>query len=341
MMRALYTLTTLLMLTCAPGARAQAEHTVLSVATERLTALALNYQYYPQFARLGFGTPAEPWHPWFGALDMRALIYLPDYEPGVELEISPGMLLGTAFRGQHWKSAFDALASLDADGNSIVEGDEMRDLYLWVDFNSSGTLAIREDALLSAHRMFAGFDLRTAAEVVNGYARSGRLAPFSVLRRQGSRRHLLELSISGTFPSRDRAYLSYASVPNDAALDTESAFNGRWQWKVTNIDQWQDDTRPWGEEPSGQLLLAVTGKRISGVVQYVTSNSDHINLPLEGIVRGDEAEWTSVSPLGLTRSEVRLGGMFGRPVLSGRAWSNRNGKAREWTWEAIYEKQID
>jgi hypothetical protein len=151
----------------------------------------------------------------------------------------------------------------------------------------------------------------------------------------------MELTISGAFPSRHRAYLSYTSLAPRAAFNTGNAFNGEWRWKVTSIDEWQDDTEPWGEEPVGRLLLAVSGTRIDGVVQYVGAYSDHINLPLEGVVRGDEAQWTSVSPLGLTRSEVRLERMFGRPVLRAKAWSNRNGKVREWTWEAIYEQEID
>lgn len=37
---------------------------VLHVASERHTSLALNYAYFPQFARLGFGTPDAPWHSW-------------------------------------------------------------------------------------------------------------------------------------------------------------------------------------------------------------------------------------------------------------------------------------
>jgi hypothetical protein len=341
MMRARHTLAVLLALSWAAGARAQTEPTVLFVASERLTALALHHPEFPAFAQLGFGTAGEPWHPWFGAAEMRALLYLPGYEPGGDLDLAPGMFVGNGFAGERWSSAFEALASFDSNGNRIVEGEEMRDLYLWVDYDSSGSLATREDALRAAREGYAGFDLRVEARAVEGEARTGRLAAFSGLRRKGFRSHLLELTIDGAFPTRDRAVLSHASLPIGTALSPDDALNGQWRWKPGNIDAWQDDTRPWGDDAGGTLLLAVTGTRIRGVVQYVGAHLDHINLPLEGVVRGEEAEWTSVSPLGLTRSTVRLEHLFGRPVLRGRAFSNRNGKVREWTWSATYERPID
>ena len=43
----------------------------------------------------------------------------------------------------------------------------------------------------------------------------------------------------------------------------------------------------------------------------------------------------------LARSEVRLESLYGRPVLRARTWSNRNGKLREWTWEARHDGPIE
>ncbi len=317
------------------GARAQSDATVLFVGSERLTALALSHQHFPQFARVGFGTSAKPWHAWFGGLEMCAIVYLPSYVPGAKVDLDAKMLLGNTFRGQRWDNAYAALASLDTDGNGIVEDEEIRDLYMWVDFNGDGTLVAREDALVSMRKKFAGIDLRAAAKPFAGSARTGLLAPFSVIERRGGRRHLLELKLGETFSSRDSAYLSYA-VP-----DTRNALTGYWRWSITNADQWKDATRPWGKDAGGQLLLAVTGNQIKGMLQYVGPYGDRINLPLNGVVRGTAAQWVSASPMGLTRSELRLEQVFGRPVLRGTAWSNRNGKLREWTWEATYDKPID
>jgi hypothetical protein len=323
------------------GARAQSDATVLYIGNERLTALALGHPHFPQFARVGFGTPAKPWHAWFGGTEMCAILYLPSYVPGAKVDIDAKTLLGNTFRGQRWDNAYAALASFDTDGNGIVEGDELRDLYMWVDINGDGTLATREDTLVSMRKKFGGIDLRTAATPFGGTARSGRLAAFSVIERHGGRRHLLELKLGETFSSRDRAYLSYTAKGAPASPDNRHPFTGYWRWTMTNADQWKDPTRPWGKEAAGQLLLAASGDQISGLVQYVGPVGDRINLPLEGKVSGTAAQWVSASPMGLTRSEVRLEQVFGHPVLRGTAWSNRNGKVREWSWEATYEKPID
>jgi hypothetical protein len=321
-------------------ARAQPDASVLFISSERLTALALGHPHFPQFARVGFGTPAQPWHAWFGGPEMSAIIYLPSYVPGAKTDIDARMLLGNTFKGQRWDNAYAALASFDTDGNGVVEGDELRDLYMWVDFNGDGTLATREEALVSLRKRFAGIDLRTAAKPFEGAARSGLLAPFSLIERRGGRRHLLELKLGETFSSRDRAYLSY-TARGAASPDNRNPFTGYWRWSITNAEQWKDATRPWGKEAGGQLLLAANGNQISGLVQYTGPHGDRINLPLDGTLRGTAAQWVSSSPMGLTRSELRLEQVFGRPVLRGTAWSNRNGKIREWRWEATYEKPID
>ena len=299
------------------GARAQVDTTVLYISNERLTALALGHPHFPQFARVGFGTNAKPWHAWFGGTEMCAIVYLPSYLPGTKVDFDAKMLLGNNFKGQRWENAYAALAAFDTDGNGIVEGDELRDLYMWVDFNGDGTLATREDALVSLRKRFAGIDLRTLAKQFDGAVRTGRLAAFSVLERRGGRRHMLELKVGETFPSRDRAYLSYTAKGTAALPDARNPFTGFWRWTISNANQWKDATRPWGKEAAGQLLLAASGNQIHGLVQYVGPHNDRINLPLEGAVNGATAQWVSSSPMGLTRSELRLEQVFGRPVLRG------------------------
>ncbi|WP_089721662.1 hypothetical protein [Candidatus Entotheonella palauensis] len=126
---------------------------VLYVASERHTSLALNYAYFPQFARLGFGAPDTPWHPWFGSRELLALLYLPGYEMGQAFERSPRTMIGSRFDGKVWKSGFEALRQFDTDQNGVVEADELNDLYVWQDMNSSGTFDVgigqkRQDALI-------------------------------------------------------------------------------------------------------------------------------------------------------------------------------------------------
>ena len=314
--------------------------TVLHVAGERHTALALNYAYFPQFAQLGFGTPSKPWHPWFGTQDIWILLHLPDYQPGQPIEVMPSRVIGSRFRGQVWTSGFEALRSFDTDQNDIVERDELNDLYVWMDRDSSGTVAPGQGSILPCHRRFAGFDLRKRVQHKQGYARPGRLWPFAAIKRKAARSHLLELAVEGAFATQTLGYLSYTSTQSH---DPAHAFSGEWQWTITNAEEWGDNPPTWGQAqgPAGRLILAADGQTIRGVVQYLGRHADRINLPLEGRIADHQAEWTSVSPLGLTRSLVTLSQELGIPVLVGTAWSNRNGKLQRWMWKAYYEKRLE
>ena len=337
-------LTCALLWLCSAGLQAQTGPTVLFVATERLTDLALGYEHMRHVARLGLGTPARPWHTWFGGSpELQALVHLPGYQAGTPLRLQSTSLLGNRFAGKSWPDAFASLASFDEDGNGIVEGRELRDLYIWVDFDADGQLAKRDDSLRPASFYYTGFDLRTPSKTRAGHARQGRIKAFSVMVPYASRIHLLELELAANFASRLEAYLSSSERSDQAPqkADKSHPLNGSWRWKLTNPDQWTDATRPWGKEAGGELLLRTRQDRIEGVVQYTGPHEDRINLPLTGSWRDGRAQWTSVSPLGLTRSEVRLESLYGHTVLRARSFSNRNGKVREWTWEAYREQPLD
>jgi hypothetical protein len=312
--------------------------TVLHIATERHTSLALNYAYFPQFARWGFGTASKPWHPWFGTQELRVLLYLPDYQHGQAVAPSPSMIIGSRFGGKRWESGFDALRSFDTDQNGVVERDELNGLYVWVDSESTGELVAGRGEFFPCREQYTGFDLRRAAVMNRGYARSARQMTFAVLKRQSSSKHLLDLAIEGAFESEARGYLSYASV---SIYNPNHQLSGEWKWQITDHSAWTDPYTSWRDTASGRLILAVDGEQIHGVVQYVGHHADRINLPLAGQLSESQAEWTSVSPMGLTHSSVTLDREFATPVLRGTAWSNRNGKVQRWTWKAYYDKKIN
>lgn len=330
------------MLGCGAGVRAQQPPTLLFVATERLTDLVLGYEHFRQVARLGFGSPDKPWHTWYGGSpELQSLVYLPGYRPGAPVRLNASMVISNRFDGKTWTDAFAALASFDRDGNGIVEGPEMHDLWIWVDFNGNGELADRDDSLRPASFYYGGFDLRSSAASRAGHAREGRIRPFSVMVPYATRIHLLELGVAQSWSSRLRGYLPQLGARAADKSDASHPLAGRWRWKITNEAEWTDATRPWGPEAAGELLLAVRGNALHGVVQYAGPREDRINLPLKGVWRDGRAEWTSVSPLGLARSEVRLESLYGRPVLRGRSWSNRNGRISEWTWEARHDGPLE
>jgi len=248
------------------------------------------------------------------------------------------MIIGSRFGGKLWKSGFDALRSFDTDQNGVVERDELNSLYVWADSESTGELVAGRGEFFPCREQYAGFDLRRDAVMNRGYARSAWQMSFAVLKRQSSSKHLLDLAIEGAFESEARGYLSYASV---STYDPKHQLSGEWKWQITDHSAWADPYTSWRDTASGRLILAVDGVRIHGVVQYVGLYADRINLPLAGQLSESQAEWTSVSPMGLTHSSVTLDREFATPVLRGTAWSNRNGKAQRWTWKAYYEKRIE
>lgn len=328
----------------APG-MGEAGQTVLYIATERLSDITLGYRWLPTVAKLGYGTTTQPWHLWFGGAEVQALVYLPHlrgakpslHERSEVFQPQAGQIIGNRFQGKRWASGLAALASFDTDGNGVVEGDELQDLYVWFDLDGDGRVANRDDAMRPAGQHYLGFDLRAGARLRRGAAREGAVTPFAVMVPYGTRIHLLELQIPGSWASLDEAALSfYALKPSAPPLkpQTQHPLQGNWRWKITRPEQWTDATRPWGTEAAGRLMLWAEGGRVQGLVKTIGPHHDHINLPLEGQWRDGRAVWISVSPLGMTRSEVRLESFHGHPVLRGRSFSNRNGKVSEWTWEA-------
>ncbi|MBL8327636.1 MAG: hypothetical protein JNJ71_02220 [Rubrivivax sp.] len=332
---------TALLVTAGP-ARAQAGNTALYVATERLTDLVLGHPQALQVARLGFGTPQQPWHTWFGGSpELQNIVHLPGYRPGAPVKLEASAIIGQRFGGKVWSDAFAALASFDRDGDGIVEGAELKDLWIWIDFQGDGRIADRSDSLRPVSFYYGGFDLRPAARVRSGHARQGRIRAFSVMVPYGNRIHLLELDVSTTHASRLAGLLSTRPAVAFGPGEAAHPLQGRWRWALSNEAQWTDTTRPWGPEAGGLLLLSVSQGRVQGVVQTLGPHEDRINLPLQGSFSEGRGQWTSVSPLGLSRSEVRLESLYGQPVLRGRTWSNRNGKLSEWTWEARHDGPLE
>ncbi len=195
-----------------------------------------------------------------------------------------------------------------------MERGELRDLYLWRDDDGDGIVATDgfadvQRTLVPFAKGHAGFDLRRDAQIKAGYARKGRLALRAVIMRGKARVHLLDLPIQERFSQRYLGYLSYAGMPaatSSATTEpshTNPPWSGSWKWHISNASDWESEYQPWRDDLDGRLLLAVHGQTVRGVVQYVGRHGDLINLPLRGRTDGHVAQWTSVSPLGLTRSE--------------------------------------
>lgn len=65
-------------------------------------------------------------------------------EEEVPLEVSGSNLLCTYTGLQVWKSVYDVLAVLDADGDGEIKGEEMKGLLVWIDDNGDGRIVTAE-----------------------------------------------------------------------------------------------------------------------------------------------------------------------------------------------------
>lgn len=79
--------------------------------------------------------PEGKWYRWY-ASDVHPLLV---YDPGASGEInSPEQLFGSYTFGNIWTNGYEALATLDKDGDSKISGAELKDLALWFDYNYDG-----------------------------------------------------------------------------------------------------------------------------------------------------------------------------------------------------------
>lgn len=89
---------------------------------------------------------SDTWYKWFGSADTPLLVYDPQHSGRIE---SAHQLFGNwTFGGQRvaalalgmtrpapWKNGYEAVETLDADGDGVIKGEELQPLGLWFDTN--------------------------------------------------------------------------------------------------------------------------------------------------------------------------------------------------------------
>ncbi len=158
-------------------------------------------------------------------------------------------LLDDSGQARPWSNGFEALATLDADGNGRVDGKELSDLALWFDANSNGVsehgevVSLNDAGVTSlgydvdykdelTHNLYSneGFERLVDGKVVTGrsvdwYSQTMN-APGEIVQHSFPPAPPLPVAVASTGP--------LASSADEApfAKDASEGFAGLWRWRT-------------------------------------------------------------------------------------------------------------
>jgi len=171
------------------------------------------------------------WYLWKGSAEMPLLVFDPEHKGEIT---SSRQLFGTNTFGKAWKNGFEALASLDKNGDKKLTLTELNDLALWFDGNSDAVSQKGEVKLLSevgVTALFLGKVEETGSIndliVKEGFEFEGRKLP------------LLDW-FTKPFESKAEAIkeMSGLITPKEVNLKKGNAkpsgLSGVWQWTFTD-----------------------------------------------------------------------------------------------------------
>ena len=144
------------------------------------TPLSLIWDYGGSDKTTAVDFPLDPraknkWVTWRAGESMPLVVY--DQQKTGKIT-SAEQLFGQHTFGKNWKDGFEALASLDANGDGKLSGEELKDLSLWFDKNQNGVsesgevVDIREAGVTELYFTKDGDNVKTADIFVSkGYTR--------------------------------------------------------------------------------------------------------------------------------------------------------------------------
>ena len=210
---------------------------------------------------------AGKWFVWRGS-GLTPLVVWDPNKAGLILDAEH--LFGTHTWGKEWKHGYEPLATLDKDSNGWLEGDELKDIALWFDFNQDGISDTGEVKQLKDVGVTALGVKVTATDEKNGevHAEKGfrRAVNGSVI--EGASVDWFSSSEEGRFGLEvlDESAMRMAkNIDPDvvsAAFDPLDRVTGLWDWRV--VDQ-QSGELP-ENMPHGTLVLYSTNKQVAGTV---------------------------------------------------------------------------
>ena len=145
-------------------------------------------------------------------------------------------LFGQHTFGKTWKDGFEALASLDINGDGKISGEELKYISLWFDKNQNGisepgeVIDIRAAGVTELYYKTDSDDTMTGAVVaVRGYSRVGESSKIY----EGSAVDWF----SGLFNTKTEAEAEISRLDQKAEetwlASIRSSFNGPWVWEVS------------------------------------------------------------------------------------------------------------
>ena len=213
--------------------------------------------------------PAEAgkWFVWRGS----GLTPLVIWDPGKSgFVLGAEQLFGTHTWGKEWKHGYEPLATLDKDSNGWLEGDELKEISLWFDFNQDGISDKGEVKDLKDVGVTALGVKVTATDEKNGevHAAKGFRRTVNGATIEGASVDWFSGAEDGRFGMEvlDDNSLQVAKNIDQATMSTAfdplDAVSGLWDWRV--VDQASGELPE--NMPHGTFVLYSTNKKIEGTV---------------------------------------------------------------------------
>ena len=286
---------------------------------------------------------AGKWFVWRGS-GLTPLVVWDPAKKGVI--ISAEQLFGTHTWGKEWKHGYEPLSSLDKDTNGWLEGEELKDLALWFDFNQDGISDKGEVKQLNDVAVTALGVKVTATDDKNGevHAAQGFRRTVKGAVVEGASVDWFSGAEDGRFgmEALDENVLQVAKTigqdknSSAANFDPLDEVSGLWDWRVVDKDS---EELP-ENMPHGTIVLYSTNKEVAGTV-YVTDqfapNKSGIGervsyRPIAGVAKPGErgraqVSFSTTSPAGgvvesvaqLSEDGMYLAGITTEPQGQGKA----------------------